>query len=109
MFERLVEGGFGGERPADFGAEEAHVLTDLVGVGVFESRRVLAEFSGHAGDDDFTHAAATGRGQAFSYKVPGSPGRRASAPDLVRPPVQKTMVEPPERNCDFTQMRMVSM
>ena len=68
-FEGLVERGFGGERPADFGAEEVHVLTDLVGVGVLESRRVFAEFSGHAGDDDFAHVAAAGHGEAFRDEV----------------------------------------
>ena len=111
MQERL-----GGERPADFGAEQIHILADLVRVRVFESGSVLAELPGHAGHGDLAHAVAAGCGEAFGDEVAdtdesgcGQLSRWSSAPDLVRPPVQKTIVEPPERKCDFTQMRTVWM
>ena len=59
----------GGERPADFGAEQIHILADLVRVRVFESGSVLAELSGHAGHGDLAHAVAAGCGEAFGDEV----------------------------------------
>lgn len=116
VFERFMQSGFGRKRPVHFGAKQVHVLADLVGVRVGEAGRVLAQLAGHAGDDDFTHAAATGRGQAFSYKVPdadesggrqvGQAGFRAG---FGATPVQNTMLDPPDRECDLTQIRMVWM
>ena len=58
-----------GERPADFGAEQIHILADLVRVRVFESGSVLAELPGHAGHGDLAHAVAAGCGEAFGDEV----------------------------------------
>ena len=51
------------------GAEQIHILADLVRVRVFESGSVLAELSGHAGHGDLAHAVAAGCGEAFGDEV----------------------------------------
>lgn len=69
VLECSMQARLGGERPADFGAEQIHILADLVRVRVFESGSVLAELPGHAGHGDLAHAVAAGCGEAFGDEV----------------------------------------
>ena len=116
MRQCIVQGFFPGQVLPYLGTQQIHILTDFVGMGVFKSSRVLAQFPRHAGHDDFAHPVFTGRGEALRDKVPdagerrfGQRGSRRSAPDFVRPPVQNTIVVPWAIWCDFTQIRTVSI
>ena len=76
MRQCIVQGFFPGQVLPYLGTQQIHILTDFVGMGVFKSSRVLAQFPRHAGHDDFAHPVFTGRSEALRDKVPDAGERR---------------------------------